>query len=130
MSTVLKRPDGSFVIYTKGASEIVMRKCTQVLDNKGNSIPFGPKDRENMMNKVISPFADDALRTIGLCYKEIPTGQAIDWEDESQVISGLTLIGVVGIEDPVRPEVPVMARNISQLMFKWLLFCHYVPKPL
>lgn len=106
MSTVLKKSDGSFVIYTKGASEIIMRKCTQVLDNKGIPIPFGPKDRDNMLNKVISPFADDALRTIGLAYKEISADSKIDWDDEQSVISGLTLLGVVGIEDPVRPEVP------------------------
>ena len=30
--------------------------------------------------------------------------QVIDWEDEADVIGGLVLIGVVGIEDPVRPE--------------------------
>ena len=106
MSTILKKADGSYVIYTKGASEIIMRKCTKVLDNKGAAIPFGPKDRENMLNKVISPFADDALRTIGLAFREIPAETEIDWEDETSVISGLTLIGVVGIEDPVRPEVP------------------------
>ena len=29
----------------------------------------------------------------------------IDWDDEEDVVSGLTLIGIVGIEDPVRPEV-------------------------
>jgi len=106
MSTVLKNADGSYIIYTKGASEIIMRKCTQVMDNKGIPIPFGPKDRENMMTKVISPFADNSLRTIGLAYREIPADSNIDWEDEAAVISGLTLIGVVGIEDPVRPEVP------------------------
>lgn len=28
-----------------------------------------------------------------------------DWENEGEVLSNLTCIGVVGIEDPVRPEV-------------------------
>ena len=28
----------------------------------------------------------------------------MDWEDEGDVCGNLTLIGVVGIEDPVRPE--------------------------
>lgn len=28
-----------------------------------------------------------------------------DWENEGEILSHLTCIGVVGIEDPVRPEV-------------------------
>jgi len=28
-----------------------------------------------------------------------------DWDDEDNIISRLTCIGIVGIEDPVRPEV-------------------------
>ncbi len=28
-----------------------------------------------------------------------------DWDNEDQVVSELTLVGIVGIEDPVRPEV-------------------------
>ena len=104
MSTIIKNSDGSFAVYTKGASEIILKKCTKVMDREGNSGPFGPKDRENMMNKVIAPFAQEALRTIGIAYKHVPADQSIDWEDENDVIGSLTLIGVVGIEDPVRPE--------------------------
>ena len=38
---------------------------------------------------------------------EITADVDIDWEDEDTVVSGLTCIGIVGIEDPVRPEVGV-----------------------
>ena len=107
MSTIIKNADGSFTMYTKGASEIIIRKCSSVLNGDGEAIPFGSTDRENVVSNVISPFADDALRTIGLAYRHFPANEApADWEDEAAVISGLTLIGIVGIEDPVRPEVP------------------------
>ena len=33
---------------------------------------------------------------------------ATDWNNEDQVVSELTLIGIVGIEDPVRPEVRLL----------------------
>ena len=36
---------------------------------------------------------------------EITAEVDIDWEDEDRVVSELTCIGIVGIEDPVRPEV-------------------------
>ena len=32
---------------------------------------------------------------------------AVDWEDEKNVVSHLTCIAIVGIQDPVRPEVRV-----------------------
>ena len=57
MSTIIKNGDAGFTIYTKGASEIILKKCTKVMDREGNVGPFGPKDRENMINKVIQPFA-------------------------------------------------------------------------
>jgi len=42
-----------------------------------------------------------------------------DWDNEDAIISNLTCICVVGIEDPVRPEV-------CQLIFTWLL-CGDIP---
>lgn len=112
MSTVIKHADGSFTMYTKGASEIIIKKCKSVLNGDGEVIPFGSTDRDNVVSNVISPFADDALRTIGLAYRNFSADEApADWEDEAAVINGLTLIGIVGIEDPVRPEVP---KSIAQ----------------
>ena len=62
MSTVVKNPSGGgYIVYTKGASEMILSKCGQVLDNQGNSIPFGPEDRANMMAKVIQPFAQECV---------------------------------------------------------------------
>ena len=49
--------------------------------------------------------ADDGLRTICLAYRDFPKGTNQDWDDEDAVISELTAIGIVGIEDPVRDEV-------------------------
>ena len=107
MSTVIKHNDGSFTMYTKGASEIIIKKCNTVLNKESEVIPFGSTDRDNVISNVIEPFADDALRTIGLAYRRFSAAEApSDWEDEAAVISRLTLIGIVGIEDPVRPEVP------------------------
>jgi len=107
MSTVVRNSPGSgYTVYTKGASEMILNKCTEVLDREGNSMPFGPQDRSNMMSKVIQPFAQNALRTIGIAYKTIPEGTELNWDEETEVCGGLTLLGVVGIEDPVRAEVP------------------------
>ena len=44
-------------------------------------------------------------------HRDFPASQTegishnVDWDDEEGVVSNLTLVGVVGIQDPVRPEV-------------------------
>uniref|UniRef100_A0A8C3AHX0 Calcium-transporting ATPase n=1 Tax=Cyclopterus lumpus TaxID=8103 RepID=A0A8C3AHX0_CYCLU len=107
MSTVLKNADGGYRMYSKGASEIVLRKCSSVLDAQGKARVFKLKDRDEMVHKVIEPMACDGLRTICVAYRDFPAeaGEP-NWENENEILNDLTCIVVVGIEDPVRPEVP------------------------
>ncbi|XP_032405137.1 plasma membrane calcium-transporting ATPase 3-like isoform X2 [Xiphophorus hellerii] len=107
MSTVLQNADGGFRMYSKGASEIVLRKCSRILDAKGQPRVFKTKDRDEMVKKVIEPMACDGLRTICVAYRDFPAeaGEP-NWDNENDILNELTCIAVVGIEDPVRPEVP------------------------
>ncbi|XP_029631822.1 plasma membrane calcium-transporting ATPase 1 isoform X1 [Salmo trutta] len=108
MSTVLKNTDGSgFRMYSKGASEIVLRKCSHILNTNGEPRIFKPKDRDEMVKNVIEPMACDGLRTICVAYRDFPAeaGEP-DWDNEADILDELTCICVVGIEDPVRHEVP------------------------
>ncbi|XP_043572496.1 plasma membrane calcium-transporting ATPase 1-like isoform X2 [Chiloscyllium plagiosum] len=104
MSTVLKNVDGSFRMYSKGASEILLRKCTKVLTKTGDVTVFKVRDRDEMVKKVIEPMACEGLRTICLAYRDFV--KEPEWDNENEILSDLTCITVVGIEDPVRPEVP------------------------
>ncbi|XP_053170987.1 plasma membrane calcium-transporting ATPase 2 isoform X6 [Scomber japonicus] len=106
MSTVIKMPDGSFRMYSKGASEIVLKKCSHVLNEVGEARVFRPRDKDEMVKKVIEPMACDGLRTICVGYRDFPSNPEPNWEDENNILTDLTAICVVGIEDPVRPEVP------------------------
>uniref|UniRef100_A0A3P8YCN3 Calcium-transporting ATPase n=1 Tax=Esox lucius TaxID=8010 RepID=A0A3P8YCN3_ESOLU len=106
MSTVVQLPDGSFRLYSKGASEILLKKCTSIMAGGGEPRGFRPRDRDEMVKKVIEPMACDGLRTICVAYKDLPASPEPDWEDEVGIVSDLICITVVGIEDPVRPEVP------------------------
>ena len=105
MSTVIKLEDGGYRIFTKGASEIILRKCINIMDGNGEAVAFTGSTRADLQKKVIDPMACDSLRNIGLAYKDFAEGE-LDIEDENAVVNGLTLVGIVGIEDPVRPEVP------------------------
>uniref|UniRef100_A0A7N8XC34 Calcium-transporting ATPase n=1 Tax=Mastacembelus armatus TaxID=205130 RepID=A0A7N8XC34_9TELE len=106
MSTVIKLPDGSFRMYSKGASEIVLKKCSHILSEVGEARVFRPRDKDEMVKKVIEPMACDGLRTICVAYRDFSSNPEPNWEDENNILSDLTAICVVGIEDPVRPEVP------------------------
>uniref|UniRef100_UPI00398E367E plasma membrane calcium-transporting ATPase 1-like isoform X1 n=1 Tax=Pristiophorus japonicus TaxID=55135 RepID=UPI00398E367E len=104
MSTVLKNADGSFRMYSKGASEIILRKCTKLLTKTGDVMVFKVRDRDEMVKKVIEPMACEGLRTICLAYRDFV--KEPEWDNENEILNDLTCITVVGIEDPVRPEVP------------------------
>uniref|UniRef100_A0A8C6ZF62 Calcium-transporting ATPase n=1 Tax=Nothoprocta perdicaria TaxID=30464 RepID=A0A8C6ZF62_NOTPE len=96
MSTVLKNSDGSFRIFSK----------EQLLAN-GEPKAFRPRDRDDIVKTVIEPMASEGLRTICLAFRDFPAGEPEpEWDNENDIVTGLTCIAVVGIEDPVRPEVP------------------------
>ncbi|XP_051932236.1 plasma membrane calcium-transporting ATPase 1-like isoform X1 [Hippocampus zosterae] len=107
MSTVIRNSSGGFRMYSKGASEIILRKCSRILGSDGHLRVFKPKDRDEMVRKVIEPMACDGLRTICLAFRDFPAeGGEPNWDAENEIVNDLTCIAVVGIEDPVRPEVP------------------------
>ncbi|KAM4573219.1 plasma membrane calcium-transporting ATPase 1-like [Odontesthes bonariensis] len=115
MSTVLKNHDGSYQMFSKGASEILLKKCCKILTASGEAKIFKSKDREDLVKKVVEQMASEGLRTICLAYRDFPASEGEpDWDSENDILSGLTCIAIVGIEDPVRPEVPEAIRKCQQ----------------
>uniref|UniRef100_A0A670YPH3 Calcium-transporting ATPase n=1 Tax=Pseudonaja textilis TaxID=8673 RepID=A0A670YPH3_PSETE len=114
MSTVIKMPDDSFRMYSKGASEIVLKKCSKILNAAGETRIFRPRDRDEMVKKVIEPMACDGLRTICVAFRDFPSDPEPEWDNENDILTDLTCICVVGIEDPVRPEVPEAIRKCQR----------------
>lgn len=123
MSTVISMKFG-FRLFTKGASEIVLKKCNYILNCDGKPKPFSIGDQEKVVKNVIEPMAGDGLRTICVAYKDYHTDPATktedneelikdnhDWEDEDSVVQNLTCILVTGIQDPVRDEVPASIKQ-------------------
>ncbi|XP_032088126.1 plasma membrane calcium-transporting ATPase 1-like [Thamnophis elegans] len=114
MSTVLKNAAGGYQLFSKGASEILLQKCTKILNSSAEREPFSRKDRENVIKNVIAPMASEGLRTICIAFRDFPGGSDStepQWDEESTIIKDLTCIAIVGIEDPVRPEVPEAIRK-------------------
>ncbi|MCT4389570.1 cation-translocating P-type ATPase [Leuconostoc falkenbergense] len=88
MTTVHKRPEGGYIAITKGAFDVLLPM-----------VKHGNHQRAEQVNKI---FGEQALRVLTITHKnfdvmpEEPT-QAFYEQD-------LTLVGLVGIIDPPRPE--------------------------
>ncbi|XP_015278697.1 PREDICTED: plasma membrane calcium-transporting ATPase 1-like [Gekko japonicus] len=112
MSTVLRNASGSYQMFTKGASEIILNKCRTILNSDGEPVPFTQKDYDNIVKNVIIPMANEGLRTICLAFRDFSSfSSEPQWDNEDDIIKDLTCITIVGIEDPVRPEVPAAIKK-------------------
>ena len=93
-------------------------RCSHILNEVGESRVFRPRDKDEMVKKVIEPMACDGLRTICVAYRDFSSDPEPNWEDENNILSDLTAICVVGIEDPVRPEVGECYDLICDILVK------------
>ncbi|KAI7759886.1 hypothetical protein LZL87_010308 [Fusarium oxysporum] len=101
MLAVIKVQAG-YRVLIKGASEIMVSFCsTEVNPSTGAVEPLDRKAADD----AIMAFARKSLRTIGLVYKDFE--EMPDLEN----LGDLTLLGIVGIQDPVREGVPQAVQN-------------------
>lgn len=115
MSWAVPLPVGGWRLYSKGASEIILARCVSILGEDGNCTPLSEAEKQKLTKSVINKFASEAMRTIGLAYRDFP--DTPNWDEEHSMIQNsngtparaaeteLILVGIVGIEDPLRPEV-------------------------
>ena len=89
--------------YTKGASEIVLQACDKYVVDGDCSLRIMDANARTYFDDIIQRFANEGLRTIAIAYKDIDVNVDID---EASLLSSLNLIGIFGIEDPVRNGVP------------------------
>nr|XP_036221636.1 plasma membrane calcium-transporting ATPase 2 isoform X3 [Bactrocera oleae]XP_036221637.1 plasma membrane calcium-transporting ATPase 2 isoform X3 [Bactrocera oleae]XP_036221638.1 plasma membrane calcium-transporting ATPase 2 isoform X3 [Bactrocera oleae]XP_036221639.1 plasma membrane calcium-transporting ATPase 2 isoform X3 [Bactrocera oleae]XP_036221640.1 plasma membrane calcium-transporting ATPase 2 isoform X3 [Bactrocera oleae]XP_036221641.1 plasma membrane calcium-transporting ATPase 2 len=124
MGTVIPRPNGGYRLFSKGASEIMLKKCSFIYGHDGVLEKFTRDMQERLIREVIEPMACDGLRTISVAYRDFVPGKAAinevhidaepNWDDEENIMTNLTCLCVVGIEDPVRPEVPDAIRKCQR----------------
>ncbi|MFH0837766.1 MAG: cation-transporting P-type ATPase [Patescibacteria group bacterium] len=104
MMTTIHKMKGGYKIYSKGAPEIILEKCSHQLVN-GQRKKLTAKDREQIL-KQNHKFAKNALRIIALASKEEERKSIPDKDTEKE----LTFLGLVAMRDPARAEVPEAIR--------------------
>jgi Ca2+-transporting ATPase len=97
-SILVACPAGGIRAFCTGAAEIIVQKCTKILCSNGESVNFSKEWKESVL-KIINAFSCGPLRTLCLAFKDVRDSSGLD------NIYDYTLIAVVGISDPVRPEV-------------------------
>ena len=101
MSTVHKTSDGSLIQFTKGAPDELLKRCTKALVG-GNIVEMTEDVRKNILT-ANKGMADRALRVLAAAKKELSAEPSV--YDSETVECDLCFIGLVGMIDPVRPEV-------------------------
>lgn len=103
MATLVESPLlGKRVLYVKGAPEIVLENCINVLfENELKSVPAA----NPIIEELLIQYQNQAMRTLGFAFEIIE-------DDKDRFLNGklvnttLTYLGIVAISDPVRVDVP------------------------
>ncbi|KAI6352228.1 hypothetical protein MCOR25_009479 [Pyricularia grisea] len=120
MAAVIELRNGQgYRLLVKGASEILLNYCNQKVEvvTAGSATSLSINDltpSDNMVIRgTIESYARQSLRTIGLVYRDYQSWPPpeVHGDEEghvklSDILRDLVFLGVVGIQDPVRPGVP------------------------
>ena len=101
MTTVHKTADGSLLQFTKGAPDEILKRCTKVLEN--GAVVEMTDEARNAVLAANKAMADKALRVLAVAKKALDA-EPTAYEAEA-VECDLCFVGLVGMIDPVRPEV-------------------------
>lgn len=116
MGVVLRLADDHYRLYVKGASEILLAQCTSIIRDptKDAEISTLTSDNRSTLTSLIDDYATRSLRTIAMVYRDFdswpPRGARATEDKNSDVVfedvfKQMTLLAIVGIQDPLRPGV-------------------------
>ncbi|WP_034288175.1 cation-translocating P-type ATPase [Amycolatopsis benzoatilytica] len=103
MSTLDAAADGRIWVHTKGAPETVLPLCTSELDSEGRPGPL-TADRRRELAGLVDAQARQGLRVLAVAERPLRPGAAPP-ANRDQAERDLTLLGLVAMVDPPRPEV-------------------------
>ncbi|KAI8339734.1 hypothetical protein BC941DRAFT_421275 [Chlamydoabsidia padenii] len=119
-------------LHIKGAPEILLNRCSHLISVHDHSygdivnlekestsrydIKTRPmSDHTSMrMRKIIQCYGNSCLRTIAMCYRDFDDWPSHWTLQDALDLGGLTMLGVVGIEDPLRPGAKQAVMNCQK----------------
>lgn len=100
MATIVKDASGRRILYLKGAPEIVLGLCKRCAGDM----------TEKQINCQLTAYQQQAMRTLGFAYQILNEGDE-GITNGQLTANNLTFIGIVGISDPVRSDVPAAVKE-------------------
>jgi Ca2+-transporting ATPase len=94
LMTTVHRDEAGFVVFTKGATEVLIEACDQVQGAAGSA----PIDRKYWQTAV-DDLSNQGYRVLGLAFRQL---QSPPQAQLSELEQGLTLLGLVALIDPPR----------------------------
>lgn len=111
MTTVYKTSDSTqHIMYVKGAPDIMLPFCTKMISKGGHVVEVDESSRRRLNEQVLLHNAEIGYRSLLMAYKTVDAQgfSANNYQDEAryeELESDLTIIAIVGIEDPLRDGV-------------------------
>ncbi|HYE34258.1 cation-transporting P-type ATPase [Methylocaldum sp.] len=113
LSILSRTPEGNR-LYAKGALEMLLPLCTRAQIGE-ETVPLTEEIRRRF-TEAQETLAENGLRILALAHREV--GDAYDYDSLEE---DLTLTGLVGLEDPPRPEVPRAIEKCLQAGIKVIM---------
>jgi P-type Ca2+ transporter type 2B len=102
MSTVVNSK-GKVLVFSKGAPDYLLKNCAFYLNAQGEPTPITDAFKNTLLSKL-QEFAEGTLRTLLLAYR--PGANETADTPNQDIEKNLIVIGMVGIKDPIREQVP------------------------
>ena len=114
--TTVHNIDGIITAYVKGALDELLELCDTVLTSSGIR-PITNEDKEKILN-LNNTLSSEALRVLGFAKKIL---NKVPEEKDENVEFNLTFIGIVGMIDPPRLEVPNSIKTCKSAGIKTIM---------
>jgi Ca2+-transporting ATPase len=101
MATLGKSPENGLILHVKGAPEILLDRCSQILTPEG----IRPLSHVETITAELKDYQMRGMRTLGFATVSSPENYREEM-DIDELAQEMTWVGCVAIADPIRPEVP------------------------
>jgi len=122
--------NGVPIVYVTGAFEVILPRCSGHMQMNGEQRPFHDAGERDNVQATHDSFARQGLRVLAIAFKRLDNGgsdrllidsarSSTDWHQALHAVGstmdsqGLTLLGLFGIEDPLREGVPAAVSRLK-----------------
>lgn len=106
MMTVVVKKDKDYLVYTKGAPELVLKTSSSII-HAGKKTKM-TKDKEELVLSQTKKMSQKALRNLGFAHKTLTKDEYEKQKKNNTLEKDLTFLGIQGMIDPPRVEVKTL----------------------